>query len=58
MNCLHSQHVSIRELARILGNIIASFPAVTFEPLHYWHLERDKIRGLKYCKASFEEKIS
>ena len=35
MNCLHSQHVSIRELARILGNIIASFPAVTFEPLHY-----------------------
>ena len=58
MNCLHSQHVSIRELAWILGNIIASFPAVTFEPLYYWHLERDKIRGLKYCKADFEEKIS
>ena len=47
LNCLHSQQVSIRELARILGNIVASFPVVTFGPLHYRHLERDKIRGLK-----------
>ena len=30
MNCLHNQQISIRELARILGNIVASFPAVTF----------------------------
>ena len=39
MNCLHSQQVSIRALARILGDIVASFPAVTFELLHYIHLE-------------------
>ena len=58
LNCLHSQQVSIRELARILGNIVASFPAVTFGPLHYRHLERDKIRGLKYHKGNFEGKIS
>ena len=58
MNCLHSQQVSRRELARILGNIVASFPAVTFGPLHYRHLERDKIRGLKYHKGNFEGKIS
>ena len=30
MNCLHNYQISIRELARILGNIVASFPAVTF----------------------------
>ena len=54
---LHSHQVFIIELARILGNIVASFPAVTFEPLHYRHLERDKIRGLKYHKANFEGKI-
>ena len=53
MNCLHSQQVSIRELARILGNVVTSFPAVTFEPLHCRHLERDKIRGLIYHKDNF-----
>ena len=58
MNCLHSQQISIRELARILGNMVASFPAVTFEHLHYRHLERDKMRVLKYHKGNFEEKIS
>ena len=58
MNCLHNQQISIRELARILGNIVASFPAVTFRPLHYRHLERDKISGLKYHKGNVEGKIS
>ena len=37
INCLHSHRLSMRELARILGNIVASFPAVTFESLHYRH---------------------
>ena len=54
--CLHSQQVSIRELARILGNIAASFPAVTFGSLYQRHLESDKIRGLKYHKGIFEGK--
>ena len=58
MNCLHSHQISIRELTRILGNIVASFAAVTFGPLHYRHLERDKISGLKYHKSKFGRKIS
>ena len=33
--------ISLRELARILGNIVASFPTVTYGPLHYRHLERE-----------------
>ena len=37
--------ISLRELARILGNIVASFP-VTYGPLRYRHLEREKITGL------------
>ena len=57
MNCLYSQQVSIRELAGILGYIVASFPAVTFGPLPYRHLVRDNIRGLKLHKGSFERKI-
>ena len=58
MNCPHSQQVSIKGLARILGNIVASFATVTFEPFHDRHLERDKYRGLKYHKDKFEGKIS
>ena len=37
--------ISLRELAKILGNIVASFP-VTYGPLYYRHLEREKITGL------------
>ena len=40
--------ISLRELARILGNIVASFPALTYGALHYGHLEREKITGLKH----------
>ena len=50
--------MSITELARTLGNIVASFPAGTFGPLQYIHLQRDKIRDLKYHKGNFEGKIS
>ena len=57
MNCLHSHQVSIRELARILGNIVASLPAVTFGTPRYRHLERNTIRGLKYHKGNLEGKV-
>ena len=40
-----------------LGNIVASFPAITYGPLHYRHLERENITGLKYHKENFEGKI-
>ena len=42
----------------MLGNVVASFSTVNFELLHYRHLDRDKIRGLKYYKDDFERKIS
>ena len=45
--------ISLRELARILGNIVASFPALTYGPLHYRHLEREKITGLKHHAGNF-----
>ena len=43
-DCLGKCKISLRELARILGNIVASFPAVTYGPLHYRHLERKNNR--------------
>ena len=56
INCLHSHQLSIRELARTLGNFVASFLAATFGTLDDRHFEKDKIRGLKYHKGNFEEK--
>ena len=56
-DCLCKYKISLRELARILGNIVASFLAVTYGPLHYRHLERERIIGLKYHKGNFEGKI-
>ena len=55
--CLGKCKISLRELARILGNNVASFLAVTYGPLHYRHLETEKITGLKYHKGNFEGKI-
>ena len=49
--------ISLRKSARILGNIVLSFLAVTYGPLHYRCLEREKTTGLKYHKGNFEEKI-
>ena len=56
-DCLCKYKISLRELARILRNIAASFPAVTYRPLHYRLLEKEKITGLKYHKSNSEGKI-
>ena len=37
--CLCKYKTSLRKLARILGNTVASFPVDTYGPLHYRHLE-------------------
>ena len=56
-DCLCKYKISIRKLARILKNIVASSPAVTYWPLHCRHLEREKITGLRYHKGNFDGKI-
>ena len=35
----NKQRISIRDLAQVIGLIVASFPAVKYGPLHYRHLE-------------------
>ena len=46
-DCLCKYKTSPRELTRILGNIVASFSAVTHGPLHYRYLEREKNNRFK-----------
>lgn len=46
--------VQIRDLARVIGLLVSSFPAVTWGPLNYRHLERNKAEALKENKGNFD----
>ena len=46
--------ISIRDLARTIGKIVASFPAVMYGPLHYRQLEKEKKEALKQNAGNFE----
>ena len=49
---------SVREVAEVVGKIVASFPAVQYGPLHYRSLERDKIEALKCNKGDFDSQMT
>ena len=45
---------TIREVARVIGLLISSFPGVEFGPLHYHHLEWDKTEAVQSLKGDFD----
>lgn len=49
---------TIRELARVVGKIVSSFPGVMYGPLYYRTLERDKIRALQINNWDFDKRVS
>lgn len=51
----NASKVKIRNVARTLGYMVSSFPAIPFGGAHYRWLERDKIRALKASKGDFEK---
>ena len=50
--------MSVRELARLLGNMVAAHPAILPAPLHYRNVERAKSTALRqghpYCNSNFK----
>ena len=44
-------NVTIREVASLIGNLVASFPALSHGELFYRSLEKDKIKALKNSKV-------
>ncbi len=46
--------MTIRELCKIIGNIIAALPAAQYGKMHYRHLERFKIKALKQNQGNFD----
>ena len=51
---LGTKKVTIRMVAQIIGKIVASFPAVTYGPLHYRALEEDKKHALRENRFDFD----
>ena len=55
---IHDQPgVTIRELACLIGQLIAAFPGVMHGPLHYRALERYRASAFKANKGNWEVKI-
>ena len=50
--------LTIRELAKLIGNLVASMEAVPNRKPFYRQLEREKIKSLQQNKGNFEAKIA
>ena len=48
---------TIRDLARITGKILSSFPVVCYGPLHYRSLESNKLTALCVNQCNFDKKV-
>ena len=46
-SALSCKRIKIRTLAKLIGNLVSSFPAVTYGPLYFRHLENSKLWGLR-----------
>ena len=49
---------TIRDLARVLGKIVSSFPAVRYGPLYYRSLERNKLTALHANWWNFDKEVT
>ena len=48
----------IHQVARVIGLLVSSFPAVPLGKLHYHQLEADKIQGLRLHRGNFDAHMS
>ena len=56
ISLLKNPKLSIRDLAKVIGLITASFPGVMLGPLHYRALDMDKTKALKISKEIFKNR--
>lgn len=47
----------IRDVAKVIGSLVAAFPAVEMGKLHYRRLESAKIAALKEVKGNFDKRM-
>ena len=54
---LEEKTCTIRQLAQLIGSLVATFPGVQYGPLHYREMEKLKSQELKVHKRNFEAVI-
>ena len=54
---LSAVNPKIRTVAKVIGKVVAAFPAVQYGPLHYRKLESDKTAALKANFGHFDRKM-
>ena len=52
---LHCANPTIREVARVIGSLVACFPAIRYGKLHYRNLEMAKITALAAVKGKYDK---
>ena len=57
ISLLAQSNPSIQEVAHVIGLMVASFPAVTFAPLFYRVLEREKVHALRLHKGDYTARM-
>jgi hypothetical protein len=55
---LTQQQPTVRQVARVIGLLVSSFPGVALGPLYYRMLEADKTAALHYHKGDFDKPMS
>ena len=58
MICTQANNVLIRNVAKAVGYMVSSLPAVPFGGIYYRKLENDKICALKSVKGNFDETMT
>ena len=51
---VQSSQITIRDLARLIGQLVSSFPGVAYGPLFYRDLEMAKTEALKLKRGSYD----
>ena len=55
---LKARKLTIRDLAKVIGKVVASFTAVKYGPLYYRHLEENKKAALQVAKGDYDSPVS
>ena len=54
---LRTTFCSIRDLAKLIGSLVATFPAVPYGPVFYRHMEISKTQSLKLHAFNFDRRM-
>ena len=55
---LGSPKITIRQVAKVIGQIVSSFPGAMHGPLYYRNLESNKSQALKTSRGNFDAHMS